>query len=70
MAPLLGKRGIVDDQPGAVTADHLVGLNEQRGLQWRAVPHASGNKMVKLVVGDARIPYRHRLNALAIAGAN
>ena len=70
VASLLGQRGIVDDQPGIVTADHPVGFGEQHRLQRRGVPDAARDEMVQLVIAHACVAGRHRLDALAIARAD
>jgi len=70
MASLLGQRGIVNDQPGIVTANHPVGFGEQHRLQPRGVPDATGDEVVQLVIGNAHIAGRQRLDTLAIARAN
>ena len=70
VAALLGQRGVVDDQPGIVPANLSVGLGEQRLLQRRGIPDAARDEVVQLVIADACVARRHRLDALAIARAD
>jgi hypothetical protein len=58
---LLREGRIVNDQPG---------LGEQGLLQRHHVPNTAGDKVMKLVVTDATVARRHRLDALAIAGSD
>lgn len=70
MAPLLGQRRIVDDQPGLLAADPPVGFGKQGCLDRFFVPHAAGNEMMQPVVADITIAGDHRLYALAIPRAD
>jgi hypothetical protein len=70
VAPLLGERGVVHDQPRIVPANLSVGLRKEHLLQRRSIPHAARDEVVQLVIVDACVARRHRLNALAIPKAN
>ncbi len=67
---LLRKGRVVDDQPSLGAADHPVGLSEQGLLERRGVPNTAGDEVVKLVIADTTVTGRHRLDALAITGAD
>lgn len=67
---LLRKGRVVDDQPGRAAADHPVGLGKQDLLQRRRVPNTAGDEVMKLVITDATVACRHRLDALAIPGSD
>ena len=68
--PLLRQRRIVDDQPGVITANHLVGLGKQDFLQRGRIPYTTCYEVMQLVVADLSVARSHGLDALAIAGAN
>jgi len=51
---LLRQRGVIDDQPGLVTADQLGSLPPQIRFQRRAIPDACADKMVQPVIAAAR----------------
>src|SRR5208282_2365578 len=68
--PLLRQRRVVDDQPGVITADHLIGLGEQDFLQRGRIPYATCYEVVQLIVADLSVARGHGLDALAIAGAD
>src|ERR1017187_2182853 len=70
MLALFRQCRIVDDQPSVGAANHPVGFGEQGLLEWRGVPHAAGDEVMKLVVADLAVARRHRLDALAIASAD
>lgn len=51
-------------------ADKLVGLGSKFGLEWCHVPRAARHEVMQLVVVSRRHPGSHRLQALALAGAD
>ena len=70
MLALFRQRRVVDDQPRVAAANHLVGRSKQGLLNWRCVPHAACDEVMKLVVTDLTVARRHGLNALAVAPAD
>ena len=70
MRALLGQRRVVDHQDGVGPADEPVGLGQEFGFQRRLVPRADRHEVVQLIVVGRSHPSRHRLQALALAGAD
>ncbi len=70
MRALLGNRGVVNHQHGIAAADEPIRLSKQLCLHRRRIPDPVGNEVVQLVIFAKCKPLRHRLNALAIAGAD
>lgn len=68
--PLLRERRVINDLPGLATANQGIRLSPQRRLQRRAVPKPRTDEMVEPVIAERFGACRHRLDALAIAGAN
>src|ERR1700750_23206 len=70
MSAFLRHRSVVDHQHRIATADELVGLDEKFCSQRGAIPDASSNKMMQLIIIAGRKSLGHRRNALAIAWAD
>jgi hypothetical protein len=68
--PLLRQSRVINDQPSFLVTNESIGLLPQRRFERRAVPHPSADEMMEPVVADGVYTSRHRLDALAIAGAN
>ena len=67
MRALLWYRSVVDHQHGIVAAGELIRLHQQFGFNWRRIPDSGGNEVMQLIAFAERKPFRHRLNAFAIA---
>jgi hypothetical protein len=66
---LLRQGGVVDHQHRVRPADERVRLLDQEPAQRRVVPGGAGDEVLELVVASQPEPGRHRLQALALAGA-
>jgi hypothetical protein len=66
---LLRQGGVVDHQHRVRRADERVRLLDQEAAQRRVVPGRAGDEVLELVVALQPEPGRHRLQALALAGA-
>ena len=70
MRALLGQGRVVDHQDGVRPADKPVGLGQEFGFQRRLVPGADRHEVMQLIVVGRSHPGGHRLQALALAGAD
>src|SRR5271167_2889596 len=67
MRALLGDSYVVNHQHSIAATHKLVRLNQQFCLQRPGIPDPGSDEVVQLIAGAERKPFRHRLNALAIA---
>jgi hypothetical protein len=70
MRAFLQQCGVVDDQNSIRATHELVGLGQEFGFQRRLVPGADRHKVMQLIIIGRSHPGGHRLQALALAGAN
>ena len=67
MRALLGDSCVVNHQHSIAATHKLVRLNQQFCLQRPGIPDPGSDEVVQLIAGAECKPFRHRLNALAIA---
>lgn len=70
MIALLWQSGVIDHKKRIQRANDPVRLSRKLSLKRNSVPKAIGNEMVEAVVLAWSKPFRHRLDTLAVTGAN